>query len=121
MLFRSTKLRIGSKVISKKTFFNNGNKISNGKCGIITSLKPFIVQWKNNTFDEFKSKENFTLAFALTVHKAQGMTKSGAVIINPSKLFAKNHLYVALTRATSSDNVYFTCPILYRTFRRTTQ
>jgi hypothetical protein len=59
--------------------------------------------------DRLKSISN--LAYAMTVHKSQGKTIHGNLIINPTRLFAKNHLYVAITRATSLNNIYLTAPI----------
>ena len=55
----------------------------------------------------------------MTIHKAQGKTLKRHVIINPSRLFAKNHLYVALTRATSFSNVFFTEKMTYDVFSKT--
>ena len=76
-------------------------------------------KWKNGIISPNVSKSILSLAFALTVHKAQGQTKTGNVVINPSRLFAKNHLYVALTRATSSENVYFTTLMTKRILLKT--
>lgn len=56
-------------------------------------------------------KSKMSLYYASTVHKAQGSTYRGNVIINPAKLRAENHLYVAITRATKLNNVYFTQPL----------
>ena len=73
---------------------------------------------------EIKSKakidgKRFDYAYAITVHKAQGMTITGNLQIDPSKLFEKNHLYVALTRATCLNNIYFTCPITPKMVKKT--
>ena len=64
----------------------------------------------NMKLDKLKSISN--IAYAMTVHKSQGKTISGKLIINPTRLFAKNHLYVALTRATCLSNIYLTSPIV---------
>lgn len=59
------------------------------------------------------------IAMALTVHKSQGKTLKGNVIIDPSRLFERNQLYVAITRATKFDNIYLTCPITFAQFCKT--
>ena len=55
---------------------------------------------------------------ALTVHKSQGKTLTRNVIIDPTRLFERNHLYVALTRATMFTNIYLTSPITLYQFAR---
>ena len=55
----------------------------------------------------------------MTIHKAQGKTFKRNVIINPTRLFSRNHLYVALTRATSFTSIYLTSPITFGQFCRT--
>lgn len=61
----------------------------------------------------------FNLAAAITIHRAQGMTCRGNIILDPDRLFDKNHLYVALSRATKLSNVYLTSPIDIRTMSKT--
>jgi hypothetical protein len=102
------------------------NTVPNGAIGIIETMKPFKIRWGQGKTSTFKGvgKNNsgnprFTPAYGLTIHKAQGKTIKRNVIINPSRLFAKNHLYVALTRATKFSSVYFTEPMTFETFRRT--
>ena len=68
----------------------------------------------------FKGKrDEFKPAYAVTVHKAQGRTMKGKVVIDPSRLFDKNHLYVALSRASSFENIYLTSPITLRVLAKT--
>ena len=97
---------------------NTREWITKGGIGVISSVSPFMIVF-NNVEYEFKSTSNFTPAHGLTVHKAQGKTIKRNVIINPSRLFSKNHLYVALTRAVKFSNVYFTEPITLNVFKRT--
>jgi len=50
------------------------------------------------------------LAFAMTINKAQGQTMGMVGIYLPEPVFTHGQLYVALSRATSVDNVSMHCP-----------
>ena len=99
----------------------DGVDVSKGKVGIVMKHTPteFHVQFGGvEPLSKFKSegkskkgKDRFAPAMALTVHKSQGKTLSRNVVINPSRLFERNHLYVALTRATGFDHIYLTEPL----------
>lgn len=89
----------GAKVIATKTEMN----YVNGLKGIWTNG---VVKWNDGTITI--DPKNIALNYASTVHKAQGSTYLGNVVINPTKLFEKNHLYVALTRAVRFSNIYLT-------------
>ncbi len=58
------------------------------------------------TFSHFPIK----LAWAITVHKSQGLTFEKA-IIDVSKAFAPGQVYVALSRLTSLDGLVLTAPV----------
>lgn len=93
------------KVIVKNTFKKDNEIIPCGLEGILnkntfTADKEYIL-----TDNQLK---NISLNYASTIHLAQGKTKSGNVIINPTRLFEKEHLYVALTRAVKLNNIYLT-------------
>jgi len=103
-----------------------GKKVPHNSIGIMLSLVPFRVQWDDDSISTFegigrtKTKTpRFSPAYALTVHKAQGRTVKRNVIINPSRLFTKNHLYVALTRATKFSNIHLTENMTFKTFCKT--
>lgn len=53
------------------------------------------------------------LAYAFTIHKAQGQTYDKVIIDLASHIFAPGQLYVALSRARSLDDLYLTQPITY--------
>ena len=56
-----------------------------------------------------------TLAWALTIHKAQGQTIPTCVIdLSDGGTFAEGQLYVALSRARSLDSIHLTTPITSR-------
>jgi len=104
------KLENGCKVIATKTEKN----YVNGLKGIYMDGN---VNWNDGTHTD--KPKNIEKNYASTVHKAQGSTYSGNVIINPSRLFEKNHLYVALTRAIKFSSIYLTEPININTFIQT--
>jgi ATP-dependent exoDNAse (exonuclease V) alpha subunit len=119
-----------SKIIcNMKCYDTNKVMIANGQLGVILAneLGNFSVQWEDGIISKFRQvggsvkKPRFSPAYGLTVHKAQGRTIKRNLIINPTKLFARNHLYVALTRATSLNNVYLTDKITMYTLRKTVQ
>jgi len=123
----SYKLEVGCKIICNMGCNDKeGNYIPNGSLGVVENMNPFTIKWANNTHSEFKGvgktnskKPRFTPAYGLTIHKAQGKTIKRNVIINPSRLFSKNHLYVALTRATKFSSIYLTEPMSFNVFCKT--
>ena len=123
------KFQVGCKVISNMTCRDlEGNTVANGDIGIVLNLSPLRIQWGDSKISTFRSvgknksgKSRFTPSYCLTVHKAQGRTIKRHVVINPTRLFSKNHLYVALTRATKFSNLHFTKKITINTFSKTVQ
>lgn len=53
------------------------------------------------------------LAYAFTIHKAQGQTYEKVILDLNSHIFAPGQLYVALSRAKSLQGLYLTKPIAY--------
>lgn len=53
------------------------------------------------------------LAYACTIHKAQGQTYKKAVLDLNSHIFAPGQLYVALSRVTNLSGLYLTKPVAY--------
>ena len=66
--------------------------------------KPFIQKTK-----QFPIK----LAYAFTIHKAQGQTYDKVILDLNSHIFAPGQLYVALSRAKSLQSLYLTKPVTY--------
>ena len=53
------------------------------------------------------------LAYAFTIHKAQGQTYDSVILDLNSHIFAPGQLYVALSRAKSLQGLYLTKPVTY--------
>ena len=114
-----------NRVISIKTFScsqreRGEQNISNGLIGMVK--KNSIIKWENGIETEYKPmahKTRISPATAITVHKAQGKTLKRNVVIDPTRLFSKNHLYVALTRATKFDNIILSKKITLEIFKKT--
>ena len=53
------------------------------------------------------------LAYAFTIHKAQGQTYEKVILDLNSHIFAPGQLYVALSRAKSLNGLYLTKPVTY--------
>lgn len=119
----------GTKVICQKTCQDlDKRKVPNGKVGVILKNEKtdFQVKWADESISKFRSagevkkgKSRFKVAMALTVHKSQGKTLKRNVVIDPTRLFERNHLYVALTRATKFENIYLTESVTFNQFIKT--
>jgi GTPase SAR1 family protein len=54
------------------------------------------------------------LAWAITIHKSQGLTFDKAVIDLTHRTFAHGQLYVAISRLRTLDGLFLTCPVRKR-------
>ncbi len=132
-------LKHGAQVMMLKNDYSGEQRFFNGKIGRVSSLKkdeivvsftdgsdPVTVEpytWENkkytlnketNAIDEtvvgrFKHFP-LKLAWAITVHKSQGLTFEKA-IIDVENAFAPGQIYVALSRLTSLDGLVLSSPI----------
>lgn len=85
-----------------------GMGVFNGDLGTISSINPFAelltVEYEEGRFAEytFKQLDELELAYAITIHKAQGSEYPAVVIPllgGPRMLMTRNLLYTAVTRA----------------------
>ncbi len=85
-----------------------GMGIFNGDMGIVKEINTFAEQMTvlfddNRTVEySFKQLEELELAYAITIHKAQGSEYPAVVIpllSGPRMLMSRNLLYTAITRA----------------------
>jgi len=135
-------LKIGAQVMFLKND-TEGKKYFNGKIGLITKLDGDTIkvkckdeldeidvkksEWKNIRYIIDAETRELTeevlgsfiqyplrLAWAITIHKSQGLTFEKAVI-DAEKAFAIGQVYVALSRCTSLEGLVLRSPV-YRNF-----
>lgn len=124
-------LKVGAPIL----FTRNAWNYYNGERGRVTSIEEEVIwvkkadgvsvkvervdtlktRWveKGNTVSEEKlitlSQFPITLAFAITIHKSQGMSLADYVI-ETNEIFAPSQFYVALSRSVSAHRVTLTKP-----------
>ncbi len=131
-------LKIGAQVMFIKNDNSSDKKYYNGKIGIVTNLDNTSIEvlidgktiinveeyiWENIKYtinEESKEIEEevlgsfkqfpLKLAWAITIHKSQGLTFEKA-IIDVKNVFASGQTYVALSRLKSLDGLILSSPI----------
>ncbi len=143
---KSLELKVGAQVMFIKNDPTGEQRFFNGKIAVVTKLSNDVIEvqvdgsrqglviekytWKNiryttnkttneieeeiaGTFTQFPLK----LAWAITVHKSQGLTFDKA-IIDIGDAFAPGQIYVALSRLRSLDGLILTSLISNRGIRQ---
>ncbi len=132
-------LKLGAQVMFVKNDYSGEQRYFNGKIGTVTGLSDEDIEvsfddgsdpaevekytWENKRYtldketNEIEEKITGTfvhypikLAWAITVHKSQGLTFENA-IIDVSRAFAPGQIYVALSRLVSLNGLILTDPI----------
>ncbi len=104
------------KVIRTKNYYESNELIiSNGSIGLARKEGHDVLYLPENNYDpiEFNSirkgeRENFDLAYCITVHKSQGSGFDHTFVILPQKLglLSKELVYTALTRSRKSVTLF---------------
>jgi hypothetical protein len=126
-------LKVGAQVMFIKNDTDKAKRYFNGKIGVVTELHQdkILVQCKNepdaievekDTWENIRYKLDkstrqldeevlgsfsqypLRLAWAITIHKSQGLTFEKAVI-DAGRAFAPGHVYVALSRCTNLEGM----------------
>lgn len=127
------KLKVGAQVMFIRNDSDRGRRFYNGKIGVVKELGKDLIKvqcpdddtpievkkekWENVRYavekNSMKLEENLLgsfvqyplrLAWAITIHKSQGLTFEKA-IIDAGHSFAAGQVYVALSRCTSLDGL----------------
>ncbi len=141
----SLQLKKGTQVMFIKNDLNEPRRYFNGKIGIVSEMTDHSIHinlpesnetvaliketWRNIRYrlngdtGEIEEEELGTfvqypirLAWAITIHKSQGLTFENA-IIDAGDAFAPGQAYVALSRCTSLEGVILMSPITHRSIQ----
>ena len=124
MAEKELNLKIGTHVMCiANVDLQSENQLANGSQGIVVGFKDELPLVKFNTIDHpivvgyytWKSENNDKIAiaqipliyaWAITIHKAQGVTLESALIDIGSNIFEYGQSYVALSRVKSLGGIY---------------
>ena len=127
-----SKVAVGARVMLTTNNRTNRKLIANGTLGTVTALvskansssihkimvafdgaaEPTPVYKSKRSYKYHDGKKFFktafplVLAYAFTIHKSQGMTLRAKTILHITECFCPGMTYVALSRATSRDNLF---------------
>jgi hypothetical protein len=139
------RLKKGAQVMFLKNDMDKTRRYFNGKIGVVSSLSNDKIEvlcndgkekievrrdsWKTIKYTLNKSKQHieeeelgsFTqfplrLAWAITIHKSQGLTFEKA-IIDAGNAFSPGQVYVALSRCTCMEGLYLKSKITYNSLQ----
>jgi ATP-dependent DNA helicase PIF1 len=131
MADKSLTLKVGTHVMCiANVDLQSDNQIANGSQGIVTGFKNNLPLVKFNNIDypilvgyyTWKSENNDKIAvaqipliyaWAITIHKAQGVTLDSALIDIGSNIFEYGQSYVALSRVKTLEGIYL-CNLDYK-------
>jgi len=114
VFFKSSPFNHADKIIRINNWYTRQSgikrlKLSNGSIGVINNKKNdwgehfrrYFFTDQDAPFDYIDDDENFSLAYAITIHKAQGSDFKNVFLVIPEKasLLSKELLYTALTRS----------------------
>ncbi|MBZ5529573.1 MAG: ATP-dependent RecD-like DNA helicase [Acidobacteriia bacterium] len=113
VFFRSSPFDHADKIIRMNNWYARQSgikrlKLSNGSIGVINNkqelgdyFRRYYFTDQNTPFDFIDDDENFGLAYAITIHKAQGSDFKNVFLVIPEKasLLSRELLYTALTRS----------------------
>ncbi|MBQ7531195.1 MAG: AAA family ATPase, partial [Paludibacteraceae bacterium] len=132
-------LKVGARVMFVRNDDQKPRRFYNGKIGVITDIaegKIFVrcedgeievtrMEWKNIRYREDEATGKITedelgsfvqyplrLAWAVTIHKSQGLTFD-KVIIDAARAFAAGQVYVALSRCRTLEGIVLSTPLDY--------
>jgi ATP-dependent DNA helicase PIF1 len=124
MAENSLELKLGTHVMCiANVDLQSENQLANGSQGIVVGFKDELPLVKFNNIDHpivvgyytWKSENNDKIAvaqipliyaWAITIHKAQGVTLESALIDIGSNIFEYGQSYVALSRVKSLEGIY---------------
>ena len=141
---KELKLKVGAQVmmlVNDVSDSSGHRRWANGSLGVISELTPSSIKvminkveysidrhaWNKKTYEYNPETKRLTkrivasfkqyplcLAYALTIHKAQGQTYQSVAIDMGNGAFDTGQTYVALSRCVSLDNLYLLTPISSR-------
>ncbi|SFU95005.1 ATP-dependent DNA helicase [Alicyclobacillus macrosporangiidus] len=102
------KWRPGLRIVQNAPNYTTGRK--NGEMGVIVSVDDGVITARfdddtETTLDEMEAIDEWSLAYALTIHKAQGAERAHVLVVMPEAYEDPRLLYTALTRAKTSLTV----------------